>query len=433
MKPMREYVKDTLNAGASDVQVKRISTSSRYVYFESNTLKTLKSDHDTNISVKAFAGNKTAAASSNDEAAVDDSIAEAITLARVSKEDDALCLPEPEPVEVVEGLYDDYQPDLATCLSAARILVETARGYDPRVMVDSCIVQANRTNYEIASSRGIDVSEKATYARFVLMGMARDNDQVSSFNHVYMVDVAWRKIHEMIVPAAEKFSRMLIESLGARAAPKGRGFALFSPDTVGEILWTLSSLTNARNVQEQASRFKDKVGRQVMADIVTIRDCPRIPGAFTSTAFDGEGVPTRELPIVENGVLATYLYDSYSAKKDGTHSTGHSLGGTGIGLHAPRIGSTESLVEMRKKIDKGIFVKRYSGDMDPMNGVVSGVVKGGRYVENGCDTFPVTDTLINTDLFDLYMNITAVSEETELTPWGPQPYILVKDVNIIGK
>lgn len=433
MKPMQDYVNDTLNAGASDAQVKRISTSSRYVYFESNTLKTLKSDRDTNISVKAFTGNKAAAASSNDETAVNDSIAEAITLARVSKEDDALCLPEPEPVEAVEGLYDDYQPDLATCLGAARELVETARGYDPRVMVDSCIVQANRTNYEIASSCGIDVSEKATYARFVLMGMARDGEQVSSFDHMYMLDVAWHKIHDMLVPAAEKFSRMLIASLGARPAPKGRGFALFSPDTVGEILWTLSSLTNARNVQEQASRFRDKIGKQVMADIVSIRDCPRVPGAFTSTAFDGEGVPTREMPIVENGVLATYLYDSYSAKKDGTHSTGHSMGGTGIGLHAPRIQPTEPLAELRKQIDNGVFVKRYSGDMDPLNGVVSGVIKGGWYIENGCDSFPVTDTLLNTDLFDLYMNITAVSEETELTPWGPQPYILVKDVNIIGK
>jgi len=433
MKAIQEYVNDTLNAGASDAQVKRVTSSSKYVYFESNTLKTLKSDDDINVSIKAFTGNKTAVASSNDESSVNDSIAEAITLARVTKEDDALCLPDPEPVEAVEGLYDEYRPDLATCLNAARTLVETARSYDQRVMVDSCIVQANRTNYEIASSRGIDVAENATYARFVMMGMARDGEQVSSFDHVYMLDVAWLKIHEMLEPTAVKFGRMLVESLGARPAPKGRGFALLSPDTVGEILGTLSMLINARNVQEQASRFNGKIGKQVMSDIISICDYPRVPGAFTSTAFDGEGVPTREVPIIENGMLATYLYDSYSAKIDGTHSTGHSMGGTSIGLHAPQIKSTLPLEDLRKQIDKGVFVKRFSGDMDPMNGVVSGVIKGGHYIENGCDSFPVTDTLLNTDLFDLYMNIIAVSEETELTGWGHQPYVLVQDVNIIGK
>ena len=432
MKSMQDYVNDTLTAGASEAQVKRVTSSSKYVYFESNTLKTLKSDDDTNISVKAFTGNKTAVASSNDEASVSDSITEAITLARVSKEDEALCLPESEPVGTVDGLYDEYSPDLATCLNAAKTLVETARSYDSRIMIDSCIVQADRTKYEIANSRGIDVAENATYARFVLMGMAREGEQVSSFDHVYMVDIAWEKVQEMLESAALTFSRLLVESLGARPAPKGRGFALLSPDTVGDLLGTLSTLINARNVQEQASRFKDKMNKQVMADVVSICDCPRVPGAFTSTAFDSEGVPTRDVSIIQNGMLATYLYDSYSAKKDGTHSTGHSMGGSSIGLHAPRIQSTAPLNELRKHIDTGVFVKRFSGDMDPMNGVVSGVIKGGRYIENGCDAFAVTDTLLNTDLFDLYMNIVAVSEETELTGWGHQPYVLVKDVNIIG-
>ena len=433
MKAVKGYIDAVCAAGATDAQVKRVGSSTRYVFFESNTLKTLKSDTDTSLSVKAFAGNKAATASTKDEQAMPEIIAESLALANASKADEALCLPEPEPVEAIEGLYDENEPDLATCLAAAKELVDMARGYDPRVTIDSCIVQTKRTRYELANSRGIDVREDSTYSRCVLMGMAREGSQVSSFDHEMAMDVTWGRMHAEIESIAVRFAKGVVESLGARPAPKMTGHVLLSPDITGEILWTVSSLVNARSVQENASRFKGKIGRQVAAEIITIRDEPRVPGSFLSSAFDSEGVPTREMTIVEKGILQGYIYDAYTARKDGTRSTGHSSGGTGISLHAPVLAGTMPLAEMRTKMSSGVYVKRYSGDMNPLTGIFSGVVKGGRYIEKGEDVYSITDTMINTDLFDLYMNIEAVSNERELTGWGMQPYLLVNNVNIIGR
>ena len=40
-------------------------------------------------------------------------------------------------------------------------------------------------------------------------------------------------------------------------------------------------------------------------------------------AFDGEGVPHQKTPVIEKGVFKNFLYDNYSAKKDGKESTGN--------------------------------------------------------------------------------------------------------------
>ena len=41
----------------------------------------------------------------------------------------------------------------------------------------------------------------------------------------------------------------------------------------------------------------------------------RLPGGFGTSPFDGEGVPTRRTVVIENGVLRSYLLNTYTAKK----------------------------------------------------------------------------------------------------------------------
>jgi PmbA protein len=77
--------------------------------------------------------------------------------------------------------------------------------------------------------------------------------------------------------------------------------------------------------------------------------------------FDGEGVPHQKTPVIENGVLKNFLYDNYSARKDGTESTGNaSRAGY---LSTPGIDTTNfhilpgkaSEVEMLKELDAGLI------------------------------------------------------------------------------
>ena len=82
------------------------------------------------------------------------------------------------------------------------------------------------------------------------------------------------------------------------------------------------------------------MGEQTIAgDNVTVIDDGTMPGGLGTTPFDGEGVPTRRTVIIENGVLASYLLNTYTAKKLGLKTTGNAsrgLAGTpGIGPGEP--------------------------------------------------------------------------------------------------
>ena len=47
----------------------------------------------------------------------------------------------------------------------------------------------------------------------------------------------------------------------------------------------------------------------------TSYDDGTLPRGLGSKPFDGEGLPTRRTPVIESGVLTSYLFDTYSARK----------------------------------------------------------------------------------------------------------------------
>ena len=83
--------------------------------------------------------------------------------------------------------------------------------------------------------------------------------------------------------------------------------------------------------KSKASFLLDSVGERVFPEFVQLREQPFMPGALASANFDAEGVATREADLVSDGVIQTYLLDSYSARKLGLKSTATIMFGSPIG------------------------------------------------------------------------------------------------------
>ena len=75
------------------------------------------------------------------------------------------------------------------------------------------------------------------------------------------------------------------------------------------------------------SLFRDRLGEQVAADIVTLVDDPTNPQAYTATDLDGEGLAARRNVLIDGGVLRQFVHSSYSARRAGTASTGNAIRG----------------------------------------------------------------------------------------------------------
>jgi PmbA protein len=84
----------------------------------------------------------------------------------------------------------------------------------------------------------------------------------------------------------------------------------------------LSEAFLAENLYKNKTKLKAKKGTKCFSDILTIVDSGKT--GIDSFPFDGEGIPSKENIVVENGYFKTFLYDSYYGRKFGVESTGNS-------------------------------------------------------------------------------------------------------------
>lgn len=410
---------------------------------EANELKLATSHARDGVGIRVFSKRALGFASVNvlDEQNIAEAARVAVSLSKASPRDEHNLLPEPQPFEGVRGLYDrraeGFQLDAA--ISKVEEMLATARGYDSRVMVEEASFNVTIERRAIVNSRGIKAEEQRNLFLYFIMGMARDGEEVSSFN--YRVGCT-RKTGEIAVKEkALEFAREVVASLGAKKGESFVGTIILSPEAVWDlmvepIVWAV----NANNVQKGMSRWAGMLGMQVASPLLTIEDNGRLAGGACSASFDREGVPHARLKVIEEGVLHAYLHNTYTANKEGRNSTGHASGGA---RSVPRIDPTNFMIkpgeqskeQLISEVKRGILVTRFSGSPQPVSGDVSGVVKGGFLIENGRLTRPLIETMISGNLFEFLSRISGVSQETEYLPFPPEialvsPYVRIEEVTV---
>ncbi len=243
--------------------------------------------------------------------------------------------------------------------------------------------------------------------------------------------------------AAEDMGRRLGErvvgAFGAQRAETFKGTVLLNPYTVESLVaGLLTSALDANHVQKGMSRLAGKRGESVASDLLTVCDDGTLPGGLGSSGFDREGVPHAPLTLIQGGELKEYLYNVYTASKEGRGTTGHAAGDQ---RNVPAIGPTNLVVDPGRtskdalvaEIDRGILVTRFSGWPQGVSGDFSGAVKGGFLIEHGEVVRPVKETLIAGNIFDLLHSLSGVSREVEEVFSYRLPYLRFEDVSVTSE
>lgn len=350
---------------------------------------------------------------------IDDALTDALAIARASPGDEANGLVEPRPARLVPGLWDPaiaaLRPD--EIVARAAYLLDTARGADPRVSVDNASFDTTTAVNAIVSSTGVRAASREVAATWGLFGMAVDGDEVGSFDHIYDAARSLEDVH--LDEVARRYAERVLSLLRPRAGRTYKGKVLFSPEAFEEIfLGAIFEAIDGDTVFKGKSRLKDRLGKRIAAKNFLLVDDGTVPGALGSASFDREGVPHRRTVIIGDGVLHAFLYDGKAARRAGRASTGHAQGSArsmpGIGTTNVRVGGGEATDdELFHELRDGLYVGRFSGDVDSVSGDFSGVAKGSFLVRRGKKTVPVKETLIAGNVFDCLERMLA---------WGKQPH-----------
>jgi PmbA protein len=186
------------------------------------------------------------------------------------------------------------------------------------------------------------------------------------------------------------------------------------------------------------------IGSQIGSDAVDLVDDGTIPGAPSSQPFDGEGVPTRETPLIQAGVLRGLLYNTESARRASTASTGNGVRGSYRSL--PEVGPTNLVLRSGTRapaalvagVDEGLYVvsTRNVGGINPVSGDYS-VGASGRRIVRGELAEPVSGVTLAAPMLKLLANVREVGSDFRWVS-GSGGYVgtgsvLIDDVTIGGR
>ena len=98
---------------------------------------------------------------------------------------------------------------------------------------------------------------------------------------------------------------------------------VFDPRVAGSLVGHVVSAANGASIARKTSFLKDRLGQQLFAKGIRIVDDPLRVRGLRSQSFDAEGVVTKKLAVIDDGVLTSWLLDSATARELGLTTTGH--------------------------------------------------------------------------------------------------------------
>ena len=226
--------------------------------------------------------------------------------------------------------------------------------------------------------------------------------------------------------------RRAVDLFGARKPPTMRVPVIFERDVAASLLDDLFAAVSAANIATGNSWLSGQIGNRIGSELVTVIDDGRVPAGLGSSPFDGEGVPTRRTAVFERGVLRSFLYDTYYARKLGAATTGNSNGG-GVG---PSNFFLEpgpmSLAELIAGTPLGVLVMDTIGfATEHASGTYSRGARG-FFIDGGELAYPIDEFTIAGQYTEMLAAVDAVANDLRFDAPVVSPSFRVAEMTVSG-
>jgi len=376
------------------------------------------------------------------QAAIEETVLKALSSARASKPDeDWHNLPAKKNFASVENTYDSNIVELQSedLVKVASAMLDAAERTDKRVFPIEGGAGASCLSRAVANSNGIASFDHGTIIECSLATIGREGGEVTpvcfEFNaeRNYKIDPEW---------VGREAAQLAVSALKARRMETKNTNVIFTQFALQQLLYfTLVNAVKADYVQRNQSAFKGKIGEKVASEIVTIYDDGLFNGGLRTWKIDGEGVPQQKTLILEKGILRNFIYDNYTAKKEGKESTGNaSRAGY---LSTPNVEATNfhlmagnrSPKELISEVDEGLLVYYLQGahSSNPASGEFSVVATPAWKIKNGEIAYATKGAMLAGNIFQVSKNISALADNERKIGQLVAPWVLVENVKVIGK
>jgi len=356
-----------------------------------------------------------------------------------ASEDGFLVFPAPGAVPApIEGLFDDKAAGVSEeeKIASAIAIEAAAMAYDPRIKrVRKASYGETVSSRRVVNSNGVDGTHSATYFSGSVTAVAEDGEPQMGWEMAASHVRANMDFAAIGAVAAKNAVRML----GAKKPASIKCPAIIENVVVTELLEALAGSFLADNVFKGKSMLAGKTGVKVASEAVSIVDNGVMPGGWASSACDGEGVPKGVTVLLDKGVCAGYLYDTYWGARARTASTGSSVRSSFKGMAVPGLSNLfmkagdKDISTLLHEMSTGLYITEVLGahTMNPVNGDFS-VGAAGIWVEGGAFAYPVRGMAVSGNLLELFSKVVACASDMRFLGSVGAPSILIEEMEASG-
>jgi PmbA protein len=232
-----------------------------------------------------------------------------------------------------------------------------------------------------------------------------------------------------------------VHMLGAKKIEGIKADVILDSSVTVDFLGIFAASLSSEAVQKGKSQLKDKLNRQIISSKINIIDSGLLSGKLGSKPVDDEGVTSKEKILVREGVLQTYLYNTYTARKDGSVSTGNakrhsfrslpSVGITNLFIEAASKAETVAKDRLFSSVSRGLYVIEAIGvhTANTISGEFSIGVTG-LWIEKGEVQYPVKEAVISGNILEFFDKVEAIGDDLIFYGNLGAPSIIISDIDI---
>jgi PmbA protein len=443
-----DIVAKALQRGASDAEVTlregdEFSTSVRM-----GEVETLKESGSRGVGLRVLMasnnGYRVASTSSSDLTAegIEHLVRGALELAKVTSEDPFAGLADAAEFGQLPGDLELCHEDVYSLPTAERIAY-ARRAEAAALAADTRLINSDGGSFDAATGRKIFANSRGFTGEYRSSFCSVSTSPIAQSKNGEMQRDYWysqaRSLRQLATPESvgEEAARRTLRMLDSRRVSTQQVPVVFAPEIARGLVGSVFDAASGDSIWRGASFFAGLLGQQVAADSVTIVDDGTIVGAFGTSPFDAEGLPSRRTVVIERGVLTNYMLNTYTGRKLGRKSTGNA--GRGLAgnpfVDAGNLyleAGSEAPEAILRGISSGLYITRLMGQ--GVNLVTGDYSRGaaGLWIENGELTFPVHEITVAGNLKEMLRNITAIGSDLEFRSATSAPTLRVDGMTIAG-
>jgi PmbA protein len=360
-----------------------------------------------------------------DDAGAREALAEARDNAGFASEDEhsGLAIPDgvaPARLELWREGLTTYPTDAKIALAID--LDRRTRAADRRVrQVPAADYGDGAVESAIATSTGIEATSRRTSCHLSTEALAGEGDETQTGRG----HSAAREPDELDpAKASRDAAARAVRMLGATKPKSAQVTIVLDKRVTASLLSILAGSLSGEDVAKGRSLFAGRVGEQVSVAALTLVEDPTNGLAYGATRYDAEGLACRRVPLIDEGRLAGFLYDTYAGRLAGVSSTASAQRAgfkstPGVGARAlsivPGVLEEEALC---REVGEGLFVQSVSGIHSGVNTISGDFSVGaeGLVIRDGALAEPVREITIASTIQRMLQHVVCIGSDLEWLP-----------------